>query len=78
MRPVQSKLKEYMYSLTSRFRGTSHRSLRSSFRKIGDEKPLTGHAAVNRLYPLSEYDGTVDGMEPGMALEQFDVERGHE
>ena len=77
MHPVQSKLKAYLHGLTGGFRGTSHRSLRSSSEKIGDDKPLTRHADVNRLYPLSVLDGTVSGAEQGGSLEQLDVERGH-
>ena len=78
MQPVQAKLKSYLHNLTSGFRGTSQRSLRSSSVKIGDDKPLTGHADVNRLYPLSDLDRTVSGTERDGSLEHFDDGRVHD
>lgn len=78
MRPVPSKLKSYLHGLTSGFRGTSHRSLRSSSVKIGDDKPLTEHADVNRLYPLSEHNLTVSGTERDGGLEYFDAGMAHD
>ena len=43
---------------------------------VGDDKPLTKHADVNRLYPLSKHDRTVNGTERDGNLEPFDAERG--
>ena len=77
MQPVQSKFKGYLSDLASGFKGTSHRSLRSSSERVSDDKPLKGPTIMSRLYPLWSYDGAVDGKEPDTSLEQFDVERGH-
>ena len=78
MQPVQSKLKAYLHGLAGGFRGMSHRSLHLSSVKIGDKELLTVHADVDRLYPLSNFDGTVSETEQGGSLEHLDVEQGHD
>ena len=78
MQPVQSKFKEYLYSIASGFKSTSHRSLGSFSVKIRNKKPLKEPITVSRSYPLSSSDGIVDRTEPGTSLDQFDVEYDHQ
>ena len=77
LQPVASRFRESLQNLASYSRGSSHRSLRSSSFKISDQKPAEAGVAEDRMYSLSEYEGSLIGKEAGVRMEERDIGRAH-
>ncbi len=73
LQPVLSKVSDITSTLFSRTRGTSQRSLRASSKKLPDQHGIKG-GAEDKLYPLSNFEGTFTEVESAPGLSDADTE----
>jgi len=73
LQPVLSNVSDITSTLFSRMRGTSQRSLRASSRKLHDQRSMK-QTPEDRLYPLSNLEGTFTEVESTPGLSDADTE----